>query len=95
MSDTAFEMTLYSKYLGALSVMGRVVNYSSLSADQRFSVDAAFADANKILARKKAGIRYQRTTPGCYATFHHDETPASDGKAQRPEGSAERSGANP
>jgi hypothetical protein len=71
MSKNAFDQSLYAKYLGVLSLLGRITHYNRLSSDDRASVDRAFADANKVLEARGSDVRFMRATPGCYATFDH------------------------
>lgn len=73
-TELAMEGPLYLKYLGALSVLGAVASHHSrdLSSDDKYSIEAAMNDANVVLARRKAGIRFCKAGGG-WAAFEHKE----------------------
>jgi len=65
----AYEINLYSKYLGLASLFGRLINTTRLSSDDRACVDRAFADVNDVLKRKGSDIKFLKTSGGGYAPF--------------------------
>lgn len=69
MSKTAFEVDLYTKYLGVLALMGRLINVNQINSDDRASVAQAYADANGVLKARGADIRFEKASGGGYAAF--------------------------
>lgn len=66
---TAFDVTLYSQYLGALALLGRLVDVKKLSLDDKASVERAFKDGNMQLEKRGSKIRFQKASNGGYAAF--------------------------
>lgn len=65
----ALEQRLYMQYLGAMTLLGSVVNRSKLSESDRFRVEQAFIDANVLLKRRGSAMYYEKCSGGGYAAF--------------------------
>lgn len=59
---------LYMRYVGAMTLFGRIVG-RPLNADDEGSVDQAFADANDVLAKAGSGKFFRKVRGGGYSMF--------------------------
>jgi hypothetical protein len=63
------QQKVYQQYIGVLTLLGRLAHYDRLSADDRHSLDRAFADANEVFTGRGVMLRWHRVSPGCYGSF--------------------------
>lgn len=60
-----------TRYLGVLTLLGRVAKFIPIGHEDRYGLDRAFADANTWLDGRNSFIRYERTGGSGYAAFEN------------------------
>lgn len=61
---------IYMKWIGVLTVLGRLASAACISADDHDSIDRAFNDANILLMRREGStVYFARDTDGGWSPF--------------------------
>ncbi len=64
---------LHMRYLGVLSLLGRISTHADLSADDRQCIERAFADGNAHLKETKSEVVFAKCGPRGWAAFDREQ----------------------